>query len=206
MGEALQNTWMSHEQEEQEYQGLDARKFLSFMVSGEAYGAEILRIKEIIEFDIITRVPMVPAYIRGVINLRGSVVPVIDLAARLERPSEDATRRTCVVIIEIDAEGETMDIGVVVDQVNEVLDIMDEDIEPAPSFGAKIRADFIYGMGRVNEDFIILLDVQRVLSVAELSMLQGLGGSTGDHKATKGKKKDEHEANNDTANPEGDAE
>ena len=116
-------------------------------------------------------VPMVPAFIRGVINLRGSVVPVVDLAVRFGSQAAAITKRTAIVIVELEDETEKMDVGVVVDRVNEVLDIANEDIEPPPSFGAKIRTDFIHGMGKVDERFIILLNMCRVLSVDELSMI-----------------------------------
>ncbi len=152
----------------------DTSKFLSFALGGEEYALEILSIKEIIEYASVTRVPMVPRYIRGVINLRGSVVPVIDLSARMGKASQDVSRRTCIVIVEMELPGEedVIDIGVMVDAVNEVLDISDVDVEPAPSFGVSIRTDFIRGMGRVEEKFVILLDEKKVLSMDELSALK----------------------------------
>ena len=113
----------------------------------------------------------VPAFIRGVINLRGSVVPVIDLSARFGGQQTEVSRRTCIVIIEIGNEEERHDIGVVVDAVSEVLEVSAADIEPAPSFGAKIRADFIDGMGKIGGKFVIILDSQRVLSVEESATL-----------------------------------
>ncbi len=145
--------------------------FLTFRVAGEVYGVGILATKEILEYGELTRVPMVPGFILGVINVRGSVVPVIDLALRLGREKGTRNKRTCIVIIEVECDGQVIDIGIVVDAVNEVLEIPADEIEPTPTFGAKIRADFIRGMGKVNEKFIILLDVERVLSIEELSML-----------------------------------
>ncbi len=129
----------------------------------------ILAIKEIIEYASLTEVPMMPAYVRGVINLRGSVVPVADLSVRFGRKPGPVTKRTCIVIIEVTANGERQDVGVVVDAVNEVLDILATDIEPPPSFGSRIRTDFIRGMGKVNNKFVILLDVNHVLSLDELA-------------------------------------
>lgn len=149
----------------------DQQQFLTFMVAGEIYGINILVIKEIIEFDELTHVPMMPDYVRGVMNLRGSVVPVIDLSARLGRELATPSKRTCTVVAEVEHEGETLDIGVVVDGVNEVIDIPPECIEPAPAFGANIRADFIGGMGRIDDKFVVLLNIDHVLSVDELSML-----------------------------------
>ena len=153
-------------------------QYLTFMLGGEMFAIGILNIKEIIEYGQLTTVPMMPGFIRGVINLRGSVVPVVDLAARFGRKSADVTRRTCIVILEIEAEGERQDIGVVVDTVNEVLEIPPSEIEPAPTFGAKIRADFIQGMGKVNSKFVIILNVSHVLSIDELAMLTQVEPST----------------------------
>jgi purine-binding chemotaxis protein CheW len=134
----------------------------------------ILAIKEIIEYANLTEVPMMPAYVRGVINLRGAVVPVIDLSVRFGKPPSPVTKRTCIVIIEIEASGERHDVGVVVDAVNAVLDIPANEIEPPPTFGTRIRTDFIQGMGRVNGRFVILLDVNHVLAVEEMNVLAGV--------------------------------
>ena len=149
-------------------------QYLTFLLGNEMFAMDILGIKEIIEYGNLTTVPMMPEFIRGVINLRGAVVPVVDLSARFGRPATGVTRRTCIVIIEADNEGETQDIGVVVDAVSEVLEIAAANIEPAPSFGAKIRADFISGMGKVKDKFVIILDADKVLSVDELAMLSSV--------------------------------
>ena len=131
----------------------------------------ILNIKEILEYGQLTPVPMMPEFIRGVINLRGAVVPVVDLGARFGGKQSAITKRTCIVIIEVATEDTRQDIGVVVDAVSEVLEIPAGEIEPAPAFGAKIRADFIAGMGKVNNKFVIILEVNKVLSVDELAMV-----------------------------------
>ena len=154
----------------------DENQYLTFMLGGEMYAIAILNIKEIIEFGSLTTVPMMPAFIRGVINLRGSVVPVVDLSARFGKQGTSITRRTCIVIIEIRSEGELQDIGVMVDTVNEVLEIPSSEIEPAPAFGAKIRADFIQGMGKINGKFVIILDVNHVLSIDEMAVLSQADG------------------------------
>jgi purine-binding chemotaxis protein CheW len=117
---------------------------------------------------------MMPAFIRGVINLRGSVVPVIDLSARFGGTSTEVGRRTCIVIVEVQDADDRHDIGIMVDAVSEVLDIPDSEIEPPPSFGAKIRADFIFGMGKVAGKFVILLNINKVLSVEEIALLTGV--------------------------------
>ena len=149
----------------------DIQQYLTFQLGGEMYAVGILNVKEIIEYGQLTEIPMMPAFIRGVINLRGSVVPVIDLSARFGGQQTQAGRRTCIVIIEL-IEGETrQDIGVVVDAVSEVLEVSASDIEPAPAFGAKIRADFIDGMAKIGGKFVIILNIQRVLSVEEIAIL-----------------------------------
>ena len=150
-------------------------QYLTFLLGGEMFAIPILNIKEIIEYGHLTTVPMMPAFIRGVINLRGSVVPVVDLAVRFGRKAGDVTRRTCIVIIEIESGDEKQDVGVVVDTVNEVLEIPAAEIEQTPSFGAKIRADFIRGMGKIDGKFVIILAVNHVLSIDEMAMLGQVG-------------------------------
>ena len=152
-------------------------QYLTFLLGGEMFAIPILNIKEIIEYGSLTTVPMMPAFIRGVINLRGSVVPVVDLAVRFGRKAGEATRRTCIVIIEIESGDEKQDVGVVVDTVSEVLEIPRNEVEQAPSFGARIRADFIRGMGKINGKFVIILAVNHVLSIDEMAMLGQAGGA-----------------------------
>lgn len=147
------------------------RQYLTFVVAGEVFAVPISAVKEIIEYRSPTDVPMMPSFMRGVINLRGRVVPVIDLSARFGRGKGETTRRSCIVIVEISHQEQQHIIGVAVDAVNAVLDIADADIEPPPSFGAKLRAEFISGMGKVAEKFVIILEIDRVLSVDELSSL-----------------------------------
>ena len=149
-------------------------QFLTFLLGSEMFAIDILGIKEIIEYGNLTSVPMMPEFIRGVINLRGAVVPVVDLSARFGRSASAVTRRSCIVIIEAEGEEEKQDIGVVVDSVSEVLEIPAAEIEPAPSFGAKIRTEFIHGMGKVKDKFVIILDANKVLSVDEMAMLSGV--------------------------------
>lgn len=170
---------------EERVEDLDAvqeqQQYLTFMLGGETYAIGILAIKEIIEYSNLTEVPMMPAYICGVINLRGSVVPVVDLSMRFGNTRTELTRRTCIVIIEVVSEDEDQQIlGVVVDAVNEVLEIPPSQIEAPPAFGAKIRTDFISGMGKLDDKFVIILRVDKVLSVDELSLLeQATGKITG---------------------------
>ena len=146
-------------------------QYLTFMLGGEVFAIGILFIKEIIEYSSLTEVPMMPVSVRGVINLRGAVVPVTDLLVRFGKQSSAVTKRTCIVIVEVTTHGERQDVGVVVDSVDSVLDIPASEIEPPPTFGAGIRTDFIRGMGKVNGKFVILLDVNHVLAVDEIAAL-----------------------------------
>lgn len=146
------------------------------MLGNDAYAIGILSIKEIIEYTTMTEVPLMPACVRGVLNLRGAVVPVMDLQVRFgQTPSgqtpSPVTKRTCIVIVEVlGPEGQQV-MGVVVDAVNEVLDIDASDIEPPPAFGTRIRTDFISGMGKVRGKFVILLNVNRVLDLDDLQAM-----------------------------------
>ena len=157
---------------------VDAQQYLTFLLGGDMYAIGILNIKEIIEYGGLTQVPMMPSFIRGVINLRGSVVPVVDMAVRFGKTASATTRRSCIVIVEMQSEEGPHDMGVVVDSVSAVLEIPGSEIEPAPSFGAKIRTDFINGMGKVNDKFVIILNADRVLSVEEMVQLSGLAEVT----------------------------
>ena len=160
---------------------LDQHQYLTFMLGGETYAMGILAIKEIIEYGNLTEVPRMPSFIRGVINLRGAVVPVIDLSARFGKAATTVTRRTCIVIVEVaSGNGEHADtqvVGVMVDAVNAVLEIPQNEIEPPPSFGAHIRAEFMNGMGKVNGKFVIILNIHHVLSVDEMASLAGVSGA-----------------------------
>jgi len=170
--EQAQITLAQHIDEKNEAIDQEGIKYLSFKVNGEVYGSEIDRIKEIIEYGAITRVPLTPKYLRGVINLRGNVVPVVDLAIRLGKDVGRVTKRTCIIIVEMmSTDDEVMEIGFVVDEVDEVMNIPDGQIAATPQFGTDIRADFISGMGKLNEQFVILLQLEEVLSIIELTDL-----------------------------------
>lgn len=149
----------------------DQNQYLTFVLGRETFALGILSIKEILEYAAPTEIPMMPAFIRGVVNLRGAAVPVVDLCARFGRASAPVTKKTCIVIVEVASGDESHVIGVMVDAVNEVLEIPDTEIEPPPSFGASIRADFIQGMGKVRGKFVIILSAERVLSVEEMELL-----------------------------------
>ena len=158
----------SQEQEE-------TQQYLTFMLSGETYAISILRIKEIIQYGQLTEVPRMPDFIRGVINLRGAVVPVIDLSARFGKQPTQVGRRNCIIIIEVDIGTEIQNVGVMVDAVSAVLEIPGHEIEPAPTFGTNIRADFIAGMGKINGKFVIILNIQHVLSMDDMEALVSVG-------------------------------
>lgn len=142
--------------------------YLTFFIRGEEYAAPILRVKEIIEFETVTRVPSTPAHVRGVINLRGAVLPVIDLAAKFGHGESAATRTTCIVVVETRVDGETLVVGLIADSVSEVVEIADEQIEEPPAFGTGVRVDFLAGMGKLENKLVLVLDIDRVLSPVEI--------------------------------------
>ena len=150
----------------------DESQYLIFTLRKEMFAIGILNIKEILEYGQLTTVPMMPGYIRGVINLRGAVVPVVDLSARFGDKQSDVSKRTCIVITEVASDDGRHDIGVMVDAFSEVLEISNTEIEPPPNFGARIRADFIAGMGKVNSKFVVILNVDNVLSIEELALVR----------------------------------
>ena len=139
-------------------------KYLTFALAQEEYGLEILKVREIIGYMDITAVPQTPAHVKGVINLRGQVIPVIDLRAKFGMETTDVTEETCIIVVEIAQGKRKFDTGIVVDRVQEVLDIAGEDIEEAPQFGSSVNTDFILGMGKIGESVKILLDINKVLS------------------------------------------
>ncbi len=146
-------------------------KYLTFSMAGEEYGIGILKIKEIIGMMPITSVPRTPAFVKGVINLRGKVIPVVDLRLRFGLPPAEYTERTCIIVVEIQAESATIVIGIVVDSVSEVLNIKADDIEDTPTFGTRLDTDYILGMAKMQGGVKILLDIDRVLTAEELVLI-----------------------------------
>lgn len=162
----------------QEMQGkasAGTRKYLTFVLGEEEYGLDILKVKEIIGLMEITRVPQMPDFVRGVINLRGRIIPVIDLRSRFGLPEQEDTRETCIIVVDLN--GVLM--GVVVDRVSEVLDLNLEDIEETPEFGAEVDTDFITGMGKYEDRVIMLLDIGKVLLGEEMAALSRFTESEG---------------------------
>jgi len=148
-----------------------ARKYLTFVQGRERYGVDIERIREIIEYGQVTAVPMAPAHIRGVINLRGHVVPIVDMGSRLGLDSADVGNRACNIIVEMEVDEESVPLGFTVQAVEEVVDIEDAQIEAAPAFGTEVPSEYIAGMGKVDGDFVTILDISKALAIDALSQL-----------------------------------
>ncbi len=149
---------------------VDEGKFLTFVLNDEEYGIEILKVREIIGVIDITSVPQTPHYLKGVINLRGKVIPIIDLRLKFSMPEQAHTLETCIIVAEVSGD----QIGVVVDDVSEVLDIKGGEIEETPQFGQGLDTDFIMGLGKANDKIIIMLDIDKVLSTEELELIEQL--------------------------------
>lgn len=148
---------------------MEQTQYLTFTLDGEDYAVSILQVKEIIEYDAhLTKVPTMPASVRGVINLRGSIVPVVDLAVKLGLSERPITKRTCIVIVEVGVETEHAVMGLIADTVSEVIDLSSRDIEPPPAFGTRLRMDYLKGLGKVGKRFVFLLDIDRLLSTQTL--------------------------------------
>ena len=147
-------------------------KYLTFSLAEEEYGIGILKIKEIIGMMPITTVPQTPEFVKGVINLRGKVIPVVDLRVRFGMESIDYTERTCIIVVEIESQSGTVMIGIVVDSVSEVLNIKGDDIADTPTFGTKLDTEYILGMAKMEGGVKILLDIDRVLSAEEINSLE----------------------------------
>ena len=147
-------------------------QYLTFRLGEEVFALEISQVREVLDYTQITRVPRMPAFMRGVINLRGSVVPVVDLRLKFGMTRTENSVNTCVIITEVTVDGDTTVLGALADSVQEVLDLDAEHIAPAPRIGTKLRTEFIKGMGKRGDEFIIILDVDKVFSADELSLVQ----------------------------------
>lgn len=162
----------------------DLNQYLTFTLGKEMYAIPLLGVKEIIEYGLVTSIPTMPEFVRGVINLRGRVVPVVDLSSRFGYDRVQVGKRTCIIIVEVQNENARQDIGIVVDSVNAVTSIEQDDIEPRPNFGAKIRIDFIHGMWKLEDQFVIILELEKVLSLDEIIELSKITQSEGNEKST----------------------
>ncbi len=157
---------------------LETIQYLAFKLEEEIFAFDISKVREVLEFNQVTKVPQTPDMMKGVINLRGSVVPVIDLRIKFGMGETEKTVNTVIIIIEIVLDEETTMIGALVDSVKEVMDLDSDHIEPPPNIGTRLNTDFIKGMGKVDDQFIIILDIERIFSTDELEMVQHVGGQT----------------------------
>ena len=146
----------------------DTTQYLTFKLSDEVFALDISKVREVLDFITVTKVPKIPEFMRGVINLRGSVVPVVDLRLKFGMTKTEKTVNACIIITEVEIDGEKIVIGALADSVQEVMDLEPDQIEPAPKIGTSMNTDFIKGMGKRNEQFIMILDIDRVFSEAEL--------------------------------------
>ncbi len=154
-------------------------QYLGLFIGGEEYAIGILRVKEILQFESLTRVPGTPHSIRGVINVRGSVVPVVDLAVKFGLPETAITGRTCIVIVEVELDGANTVMGVMADSVSQVIDLGPDDIQAPPAFGTRVHVDYLLGMGRAGKRFSLILDIDRLLSADELAAAGSLQAEAG---------------------------
>lgn len=150
----------------------EAKQYLTFQLGEEVFALDVHKVREVLDFTSITKIPRTPEFMRGVINLRGSVVPVVDLRLSFGMAATQKTVNTCIIVVEVDLEGETAVIGALADSVEEVIDLEPENIQPAPRIGASLRTDFIKGMGARDSGFVMILDIDRVFSAEDLAALE----------------------------------
>ncbi len=158
-------------------EAIEQQQYLTFLLANEECAISILKVREIIEYDTITTVPKMDAWMRGVINLRGSVVPVIDLAAKFGMEQKPVGKTTCIVIVETWFEDQQTTVGLIVDAVSQVMELSEDDIQPVPDFGTSVRMDYLIGMAQLGRKFALLLDVDKVLTTEELHDLSVIAGS-----------------------------
>lgn len=158
---------------------LTQRQFLTFTLGSDFHALPIEHVLEIIEFDGLTPIPMTPEFLRGVINLRGAVVPVVDLQARFGRGRTELGKRTCFVIVEVDYDGTPHSLGIMVDAVNEVVNVDRSQLEPAPTFGTRLRPDFVDAIMNLSGRFVVVLDIRQVLSIEEMASVVGTAAGAG---------------------------
>lgn len=151
---------------------INSQQYVTFSLCDELFGVEVSRAREILSMTPVTKVPQTPDYLLGVINLRGQVVPVVDMRLKLGLPVGEETEDTCIIVIEVQVDGEVLVVGALADAVREVLEISENQIEPPPRLGTKLNTEFINGMGKINEQFMILLNIDRVFSGEELVLVQ----------------------------------
>ncbi len=149
-------------------------QYLTFKLADETFAVEVAKVREILDFSTVTKVPQTPDFMRGVINLRGSVVPVVDMRLKFGMSETEKTVDTCIIVLEITLDNETAVVGALADSVQEVLELEPENIEPAPRIGTKLNTDFLVGMGKQNETFIMILNIDKVFTLDELGGQEGI--------------------------------
>ncbi len=154
----------------------DINQFLTFTLGKEIFALDIGTVREVLELTSITKIPRTPVFMRGVINLRGNAVPVVDMRMKMGMSQGEDTVDTCIIIVEIEFDGELTVMGALVDSVREVFEMMPDSIEPAPKMGAAVNAEYIRGMGRQDEQFIIILEINKIFSAEELALVKGMAG------------------------------
>lgn len=152
----------------------DVRQYLTFKLSDEMFGVDVAQVREILDYIKVTKVPQTPEFMCGVINLRGNVVPVVDMRLKFGMEKTEKTVNTCIVVVEVNLDGETTILGALVDSVQEVFELDPDEIEPAPKIGTKLKTDFIKGMGKRDDLFIIILDIDKIFSSEEISIVQDM--------------------------------
>ncbi|MCJ7602571.1 MAG: chemotaxis protein CheW [Desulfobulbaceae bacterium] len=156
-------------------------QYLTFKLAEEVFALDVGKVREILEFTSITKVPQTPEFMRGVINLRGGVVPVIDLRLNFGMTRTEQTINTCIIVVEVDLDGEVIVLGILADSVQEVVDMEPDNIEPPPHIGTKLNTEFIKGMGKINDYFVMILDIDKVFSANDLLAVQGGTNETIEH-------------------------
>ncbi|MBI5847452.1 MAG: chemotaxis protein CheW [Nitrospirae bacterium] len=151
---------------------LETTQYLTFKLDEEVFAVDISKVREVLDFTSVTKVPRTPDFMRGVINLRGSVVPVVDMRLKFGMSETEKTVNTCIIIVEVNLDNETTVLGALADSVQEVMDLEPDQIEPAPRIGTRLRTEFIKGMGKKDDHFIMILDIDKIFSSEELAMVQ----------------------------------
>ena len=161
----------------------NTQQYLTFTLDEELYAVDVVKVREVLEVTPLTKIPRMPAFMQGVINIRGSVVPVLDLRLKFGMEQAERTVDTCIIVMDIQAEDKTVTIGSLADSVQEVIDLDEENIEPPPRLGTKVDTDFIRGMGKRDDQFIIILDIDRVFNSSEIAVAEDANAQTSTHDA-----------------------
>jgi len=156
---------------------ISSQQYVTFSLGKELFGVEVRRTKEILSLTPVTKVPQTPEYLLGVINLRGQVVPVVDMRLKLGLPANAETEDTCIIVVEVLVDGETLTVGALADAVREVMEVRADQIEPPPKLGTRLKTEFIRGMGKIDDQFMIILNIDHIFNTEELALVQDIGGN-----------------------------